>query len=162
MLVRTVLRAVLLCGIPVSVLGILAAAAVMTAAELPFSVYPFAAALPVLGGCLLAGCRAGKRARRGGLRCGLLAALLLTGLWYAAACLLCGRMRIPRLLLLTLPCGMLGGTAGVNTKLPLPHRKIHALRKLPLRLTLAQRVRKGIHRARRNSPKTDSNDAKNC
>ena len=162
---RAVLFAVLFCGIPVSVLGFLAVAALLTAADMPGFVYSISAALPVLTGCLSAGYFAGKQARRGGLRCGLLAAFLLTALWYAAARILFGRCRL-LLLLLTLPCGMLGGVSGVNTKLPLPHRKLPAIRRIPLRLTFAHRIRQGVHRARRNtarvSPESDSSKPKNC
>ena len=143
-----ILFAVLFCGIPVSLGGMLAAAALLTMLDIPSAYYPAAAAVPVLGGCLVCAFCAGKRLRRGGLRCGLRSALLLTVIWYAVSCLMRGRPALPVLLFLTLPCGMIGGAAGVNTKLSLPHRRSHTAQRLPQKLILSRQAAKGIRRAR--------------
>ena len=79
------------------------------------------------GGCFAAGYSAGKRRRRGGIVCGSMPALLLSAVWYAAACVLAGRLRMPWLLTVLLPAGICGGICGVNTKLPEPRRRPHRL-----------------------------------
>lgn len=154
---REILCAVLLCGIPVSLLWMLAAAALLTAVDLSFVYYSAAAAIPLLCGCILAGYRAGKRLRSGGLRCGLLTALLLSALWYAAVCILSRRLHSPALFLLSLPSGMFGGVCGVNIRLPMPERRLHTARRIPLQLALSQNAATEIRRVsrmkRRNAAK---------
>lgn len=159
---RALFRSVLFAGLPVSVFGMLCFAAILTAADLPGSCYHAAAALPLLCGCLLSGFRAGKAIRRNGLRCGLCAAFLLTAIWYAAACILCRRLLLPVLLLLTMPCGMLGGVFGVNTKLPLPKRRLHGAERLSCRILLSCKTAEGKRRAKRNQGKTDAGKLENC
>lgn len=124
---RLWIRACLLAGMPVTLLGMLAAAGMLTVFDLPLRYYPSAAAIPLLTGCFAAGYSAGKRRRRGGIVCGSMPALLLSACWYAAACLLTGRLRSPLLLTVLLPAGISGGICGVNTKLPEPHRRPHRL-----------------------------------
>lgn len=145
---REIWFSVIFCGIPATVFGMLAAAALLTYIELSGVYYTAAAAIPLLGGCLLCGRVAGKRLRRGGIRCGLLSALLLTSLWYAAACLLAGRLFVPMLSILTLPCGVIGGICGVNTRLPLPHKRMHTAQQFPQRLMLSRQAASGIRRVR--------------
>lgn len=124
---RLWIRACLLAGMPVTLLGMLTAAGMLTVFDLPLRYYPSAAAIPLLTGCFAAGYSAGKRRRRGGIVCGSMPALLLSACWYAAACLLTGRLRSPLLLTVLLPAGISGGICGVNTKLPEPHRRPHRL-----------------------------------
>lgn len=159
---QTCFCSVFLCGIPVSVLGMLGAAALLTAADLPFSCYHVIAVLPLLCGCLLSGYRAGKAARRNGWQNGFAAALLLTAIWYAAACFFCRRSFLPVLLILSLPCGMLGGVLGVNTKLPLPKRRHHGAVRIPRGILLGCKAAAGRRRARRNQTASGRDDAKNC
>ena len=158
---RDLIFAVLCSGIPASLLGMLGIAALLTAVDLPFPFHTAAAAAPLLSGCFLAAYRAGKRQRRGGLYCGFLAAFLLTALWYAAACLFCRRLYLPVLLLLSLPCGMCGGVCGVNTQLPVPHRRPHAAKRLSGQLAISHEAKSGIRRAKRKNAaqQSDENDA---
>lgn len=131
-----IVRDCLLVGIPVSVVGLFATAALLAKAELPLQWYSAAAALPVLCGCFSAGYAAGKRLRHGGWRCGAESALLLAVLWYAADCAVCGALRSPMLLVAALPAGMFGGVCGVNTRLPEPHRRMHRAMHLRERMML--------------------------
>ena len=124
---RLWIRACLLAGMPVTLLGMLTAAGMLTVFDLPLRYYPSAAAIPLLTGCFAAGYSAGKHRRRGGIVCGSMPALLLSACWYAAACLLTGGLRSPLLLTVLLPAGISGGICGVNTKLPEPHRRPHRL-----------------------------------
>ena len=128
---REIWFSVIFCGIPATVFGMLAAAALLTYIDLSGVYYTAAAAIPLLGGCLLCG-----------------RALLLTSLWYAAACLLAGRLFVPMLSILTLPCGVIGGICGVNTRLPLPHKRMHTAQQFPQRLMLSRQAASGIRRAR--------------
>ena len=144
-----ILSAVLCCGLPASVCGLLAGALLLTVAAVPLSCCAFLAVLPLLFGAVLAGFRAGKRRRRDGIRSGLLTALLLTACWYLVCSLLNRCLRPPLLLLLTLPCGMLGGVLGVNTKLPLPQKRCSLVRRLPLRVALGFRICRERRRAKR-------------
>lgn len=107
-------------GLPVSVLLMLCMAAGLTAADLPMQSYHILAVLPVMSGCFAAGYMSGRRGRRRGILCGLLSALMLCGIWLAAACLLAGRLRLPLWSAAALPCGCCGGVLGVNTRLPMP------------------------------------------
>lgn len=125
---RWIMRAGLFAGVPVSVLCMLGTAAALTVLELPLHLYPVFAAVPVLCGCFAAGHSAGRGRRSHGIGTGTGAALTVTALWYAAAFVLTGRAGIPVILLAALPCGICGGICGVNTKLPLPHRRAHGLR----------------------------------
>lgn len=145
-----VLRDVILLGAPISLLGLLGTAALLTVLELPLQWYPAAGALPLLCGCFFAGLSAGRRLRHSGWRCGAEAAFLLTVLWYAADCALCGGLRSPMLLTAALPAGMFGGICGVNTKLPAPHRRMHRAMHLRERMVLVPKVRKARIRARKN------------
>ena len=158
---RDLIFAVLCSGLPASLLGMLGAAALLTVFDLPFPYHTAAATVPLLSGCFLAAYRAGRRQRRGGLHCGFLAAFLLTALWYAAACILSRRLYLPVILLLSLPCGMLGGVCGVNTRLPVPHRRLHAAKHLSGQLLLSHDAKSGLRRAKRKRTvqQTDENDA---
>lgn len=122
---RVILRCCLLTGLPVSVFGLLGIALLLSVTEFSFSVYAAAAAIPILCGCFCAARSAGKHLRRGGMQTGLLCAAVLTGIWYAAVCLCTQQLRMPVLLYAALPCGMLGGIFGVNTKLPRPKPVSH-------------------------------------
>ncbi len=154
---REIVYAVLLCGIPASFIGMLAIAVLLTAIDLSYVYYSIVAAIPLLLGCVLAGYRAGKRLRSGGWHCGLLTALLLSGFWYAVVCVLSHKLHSPMLLLFSLPCGMVGGICGVNTRLPMPERRFHSVRRIPVQLALSQNTAKGIRRIskmkRRNAAK---------
>lgn len=147
---RKVWRDIFLFGVPISLLGLLGTAALLTALELPLQWYPAASALPLLCGSFGAGCSAGRRLRHGGWRCGAEAAFLLTALWYAADCMLCGGLRSPMLLTAALPAGMFGGICGVNTKLPAPHRRMHRAMHLRERMVWIPKVGQARIRARKN------------
>lgn len=140
---KTLFRACLLAGLPVSLLSLAGLAALLTFAELPLQYYAAAAALPLMAGCFAAGFSAGRRLRHGGIRNGSTAALLLSALWYAADCADCGEMRSPALLLVLLPCGICGGICGVNTPLPKPHRRLHGSRRMKEDLKLRRKL---LHR----------------
>lgn len=120
-----ILRCCLLIGLPISVLGMLAAAMLLSATELSFSMYAAVAAIPLLCGCFVSARSAGKSLRRGGIRIGVLCAAMLTAIWYAAVCLYTQQLRNPMLLTVALPSGMFGGILGVNTRLPNPKRISH-------------------------------------
>ena len=124
---RTVLRACILAGVPVSAAGMLGTAALLTAVELPLRLYPVFAAVPLLCGCFVSGCCAGKRSRHGGIRCGIVAACCLTAMWFLFLCFRQEHLQAPVLLLPAVPAGMLGGICGVNTRPPVPHGRSHRL-----------------------------------
>ena len=130
------LRACLFVGVPVSVLGMLAEAAVLTIPDLPQQLYPAAAAFPVLCGCFAAGYAAGRRRRANGIGTGTVTALLLTALWYAAALCLTEHAGKPVLLFAAIPSGMCGGICGVNAALPLPHGRMHGLQRIRIRAAM--------------------------
>lgn len=125
--VRTVLRCCLLRGIPVSAGLFLMLAAVVQRVDLPEGIFPMLAAMPAVFGSYLTGASAGRRMRRGGLRTGAASALLMTGLWYAAACVLAKKLPVPALFGVSLPAGMLGGIRGVNRPAPRRGRRLHRL-----------------------------------
>ena len=160
---RTVLRMCLLAGIPVSAGLFFCAAALLTAADLPPLVCRLAALLPILAGSFAAGAAAARRLRHRGLRNGAAAALFLTLLWYAAACIVHGCLFSPVTLLLTLPAGMLGGVIGVGMRAPVPSRRHHIsgfLRaRIRLRMTLLHRPQKTNHARKmpENDPLKDPN-----
>ena len=149
---RDLLRGCFLCGLPVTALLMLCTAALLTAADLPFSCYGAVSAVPLLCGCFAAGYVTGRSRRHHGLHCGFSAALLLSLLRYAAGCVLAGKVCLPLFLLLTLPCGICGGIFGVNTRLPLPKRRSHDAAGIRERMILRSRTR------RRPEPQ-DSSDA---
>ena len=122
---RNIIRACFGAGLPVSAAGFALLAAALSRISLPLRCYPAAAALPLLAGCFCAGFSAGKRNRKNGIRCGLLASLLLAAVWYAAACVSAQQLRSPLLLCMLLPAGISGGICGVSTELPLPKRRPH-------------------------------------
>lgn len=124
---RTVVRACLLAGIPASAGLFLLLAAAVQRVDLPEAVFPMLAAVPVVAGSCLAGEAAGRRGRRGGLRLGAAAALLLTGLWCAAAGVLMKKPPDPLLFGISVPAGMLGGIRGVNRPAPKIRRRLHRL-----------------------------------
>ena len=115
----------LLAGIPVSAGLFCCTAALMTAADLPPGTEPAAAMLPLLAGCFVSGEAAARRLRRRGLQAGACSALLLTGIWYAAACIVLHRLLLPFALLLTVPAGMLGGMTGAALNAPRIRRRTH-------------------------------------
>lgn len=124
---RVILRCCLLIGLPLSMAGMAAMAALLTASDLPPALYPLMAALPVLTGCLSAAAAAGRILRKGGIRCGAITAALLTGIWYTAVCIGTGELHSPLLLTAALPCGILGGVIGVNRTAPKIRRRQHTL-----------------------------------
>ncbi|MBP0966497.1 MAG: TIGR04086 family membrane protein [Oscillospiraceae bacterium] len=138
---RELLFACLLAGLPVSVLGFAGMTVLLTASELPQRFYAAAGALPLLAGCFCAGISAGRRRRRGGLKNGAFAALLLSLLWYAAACVMLRALRSPVLMLTAWPAGSLGGLFGVNTVLPLPGKRSHRRERLRVRCAMLFRHR---------------------
>lgn len=127
---RELLIACLSAGLPVSLLGFAGVTLLLTSVDLPQRFYALAGTLPLLAGCFGAGMSAGRRRRRGGLKNGAFAALLLCMLWYAAACAVLRELRAPVLLLTAWPAGSLGGLLGVNTALPLPGRRSHRRERL--------------------------------
>lgn len=122
---RNTIRACFCTGLPVSAAGFALLAAMLSKVSLPLRCYPAAAAVPLLTGCFCAGFAAGRRNRRNGIRCGFSASLMLSALWYAAACLSVQQWRSPLLLCMLLPAGISGGICGVCTRLPLPGRRSH-------------------------------------
>lgn len=132
---REMLRAVLLMGLPVSVLLFLGAAAGYVWTDLPAGVLRVLAVLPVLAGALLSGCAAGRRGRKRVLASGAGAACLLTALWYLAAALHTGALCPPVLLLLTVPCGAAGAVWGAAGEPPQMRRRMHKL--IPLRTRIS-------------------------
>ena len=122
---RTMLRAVLTVGVPVSGMLFLLCAAVYTWTDLPFPLLRAAAVLPVLCGSYFAAYTAGRRLRVHAMRRGAETALLLTVLWYLAAVLRAGKLLLPYPLLLTLPCGAVGGVLGAEKAQPMPRRRLH-------------------------------------
>ena len=109
---KTLFRDCLLTGLPVSLLGILGLAALLSFAELPMQYYTAVAGLPLTAGCFAAGFVSGRSQRRGGGKTGAASALLLFAVWYAADCLYCGSLQSPRLLPVLLPFGICGGICG--------------------------------------------------
>ena len=122
---RIILRACILAGVPVSAAGMIGTAALLTVVELPLRLYPVFAALPLLCGCFLAGCCAGKRRRHGGMFCGAAAACCLTAMWYLFVCFRRESPQAPMLLFAAIPAGMFGGICGVNTHQPEPRGRSH-------------------------------------
>ena len=143
---RSVIRACLLTGLPVSAAGMAGLTVLLTASDLPMRLYPAAACIPLLAGCFCAGFSAGKAHRLHGIRCGSLSALMLAALWYAAACVAGGTMRSPVQLCILLPAGAAGGICGVNTRLPLVKRRTHLPARIRVRTALLLR-----HRPRREA-----------
>lgn len=128
--VRCCIFCVLLCGVPVSALGIFSAAVLASAVDLPAALLPVLAELPVMLGTFLAAYRAGKRERRRGMRCGLRCGILLSGGWYLLAGSSAG-FGIPVCMLVSVPCGICGGILGVSRPAPAIHRRMHTLRRIP-------------------------------
>ena len=91
-------RGVLLIGVPASVIGFLISALVFSALDLPAAALPWIAAFPLLLGSYLAGHYAARRRRFHGWQTGMAAGVLLTGLWYTAACLTAGGLCAPTVL----------------------------------------------------------------
>ncbi len=154
---RAILHGVFLRGIPCSVCGMLAVGLLLTAADFPVRAYPAFAAVPLLCGCFFSGMDAGRRRRRRGLLCGALSALLLTGIWYAAAVILSGKAGAPAVLCPALPCGMTGGMLGTGRRAPKLRRRMHGAVSLRERL----RLRLGmLHRPdKKSSPAQRTGDS---
>lgn len=150
---NSVVRGVILRGVPVSVCGMLGAGLLLTAAELPLPAYGICAALSLTAGCFFAGMEAGRRRRRNGLFCGLSAALLLTGLWYAAAWLLLHSAGLPAVLLAAVPCGMCGGVIGTGRRAPALHRRLHGAAGARERLRLRFRLLHLLYRPKKPKKK---------
>ena len=130
---RVIVISLLRTGLPVSAAGFLAAALLLTRTDLPDALLPAIAALPLLTGALLSGCDAARIRRRGGLLTGLCTALLLTAVWFAAGCVLRGRLCVPAVLPAAILCGGAGGICGVNLDAPLPRKRLRMLRFLCIR-----------------------------
>ena len=124
---RTILRAVLLTGVPVSILLFFGAAGLFWLIDMPYGALPWLGGIPVAAGCCISAYHAARRLRRHGLRCGLLCTLLLTALWYAAHCLFLGEFCVPRGLLLHLVCGIAGALWGLHREAPRIKKRHHAL-----------------------------------
>lgn len=155
---REVLRGCLRCGLPVSFIMTMLLALLMTAADLPLQCYRAAAALPLCAGCICAGFSAGRAGRRNGLCSGFGAALLLCLVWYAGVCMQGGALRSPRLLLLSLPCGMYGGVCGVNTRQPMPRRRSHTALRLREKVLLRGKTAHKPKKQPVNSPDSHAED----
>ena len=138
---RIMIRACFLTGLPVSAAGLAGLAVLLTAADLPLRCYPAAAAVPLTAGCFCTGISAGRQHRLRGIRHGSLSALLLAGFWYAVSCITAGTLHSPMLLVLLIPAGAAGGVFGVNTGLPLPHRRSHLPERLRTQTALLLRHR---------------------
>ncbi|MBR6760624.1 MAG: TIGR04086 family membrane protein [Oscillospiraceae bacterium] len=140
---RVLQEAVLLIGIPISVLGMVCGALLATVMDLPAWGYGVLGTLALMAGCFYAGWFAGKRLRRHGLRWGLLCGAVVTTLWLLFAMVVTQSVGIPLLLLFTLPAGMVGGVLGVNGSAPIAgkrsHRMLHHKQKL---MALADRTQK--------------------
>ena len=127
---KTVLRICLFAGLPVSLLCFALAAALYTFFDLPARALPPLAALPLFCGCFLTAEMSARCLRHHCIRCGICAALLLSGIWYAACCISAGEFRPPAALLCTLPAGLLGSLLGMSREASLPRRRMHTLRTL--------------------------------
>lgn len=149
---RWIIRGSLCAGLPVSVLCMLGTAALLTVPDLPLRMYPVFAAVPVLCGCFSAGFSAGRRRRSHGIGTGLACALLVTALWYAASFAATRRTGAPVLLSAAVPCGICGGICGVNTALPLPHRRAHTLQSIRIRTEMLPLL---LHRPKNEADPTD-------
>lgn len=148
MRMRTVLRACLLTGIPVSAAVFLLLTAAVQQTDLPEAVFPMLAAMPAVIGSWLTGHAAARRCRKRGLLRGAQSALLLTGLWCAAAVLIAKKP--PGLLLfgISVPAGMLGGIRGVNTPAPRLCRRLHRIPAGLSDLRLRIEIRRNLTRNR--------------
>jgi len=146
---RTVGKMCLLAGIPVSAGLFCCTAALMTAADFPPGAEPAAAMLPLLAGCFVSGEAAARRLRRRALQTGALSALLLTGIWYAAACIILHRLPLPFALLLTVPAGMLGGMTGAARNAPRIRRRTHLVSFLRPRIRLFGAM---LHQPKKTNP----------
>lgn len=135
-------------GLPISVLLMLLFAAGLTAADMPMQIYGIIAAVPVMCGSFSAGYMSGRYGRHRGLLCGLLSSAMLCGIWFAAACLLGGRLHIPLWSAAALPCGCCGGILGVNTRLPMPVQHSHT--------AAGMKQRMAVYAVSRRRPPADS------
>jgi len=149
--VRFVVRSLILCGIPLSAVGILAAAQLFSAVDLPAFVQTVLANLPVMLGTWLSAFFAGRRLRRGGIPCGIRTSLLLSGGWYFLAGCHTG-FGFPLCIVLALPCGIVGGILGANAPAPAIRRRIHAAARIPKSAALRTSRAAAVRRTRRNRP----------
>ena len=123
--VRTVLKTLVLVGMPVSAGVFMILTAAVRYADLPDAVFPMLAELPILCGSALTGSAAARRCRHGGLWLGAVSAVLLTALWMAVSAVL---YEIPRTFVVfvaSVPVGMLGGVCGVNRPAPAVRKRAH-------------------------------------
>ena len=141
-----ILRCTLTVGLPVSALGLMLAATLTAAADLPARFFPIAAALPLLLGTYAAAVCAARRKRHHGWQTGTGAGLLLAGIWQLAACLLLQRLTLPLILPLAAAVGAAGGVRGVNLPQPRLRRRRHGLIARRERRMLRRTARTGRHR----------------
>lgn len=139
-------RMVLLRGIPISVTGMLGAAAMLSVLDFPSQGYGILGAVPLAIGTFSAARGAGRRLRRGGIAVGIRCAVLLTGLWYLAAMVWNGHFGRPLLFLLTIPFGIFGGIYGVNQSPKSTKIRAHLLTFLKARIRL---IFSGLHKKRK-------------
>lgn len=147
---RFLVHCVLLYGVPVSAAGFFLFAWVFSVMDLPFAVLTALASFPVMLGAWCASAAAARRLRARGIRCGLLCAGMLSGGW-ALLSALCTGGGFPLCILLSLPCGLAGGVFGVNRPAPGIHRRFHAAKRMPRRLSLTAAGTAAKHRTRRPS-----------
>ncbi len=126
---------VLLAGIPVSAGLFLLCAALLSAMDLPAAVLPALANFPVMLGTFLSADLTARKLRRGGLRSGAGCAILLSLIWYTVGAAQTGA-GFPWVLVLSLPCGMLGGVRGVNLPAPKPRPRLHKAASIPRSISL--------------------------
>lgn len=126
------MKYVCFCGIPISLTGMCAMAAICTAVDLPQGVFPYMAVLPLMTGGFFAAHPCGRALRRHGIFTGAVCALLLDLMWYLAARICTVSVGLPLFcLLLTLPFGMAGGVTGVNRPPKLPRKMCHIRPSMP-------------------------------
>ncbi len=140
---RVLREAVLLIGIPISVLGMVCGALLATLIDLPPWGYGILGTLALMVGCFCAGWFAGKHLRLHGLQLGFLCGAIVTTLWLLFAMVVTRSIGIPLLLLFTLPAGALGGVLGVNHSAPIITKRSHGmLHRKQIWFALADRTKK--------------------
>ncbi len=113
----------LVCGLAVSALVFFICSLALSMSDLPYAVTVFMGMAVVASGGYAAGRSFGKRKRRKGIKCGVICALFLTGMFAVASLVFTGGIAVIGTLkkaLLILLFSVAGGISGVNTKIRKP------------------------------------------